>query len=317
LLGIYKHMKIVITESQFNTISESANKRQNLCATFYSYSPFCTKVEKMIKDGRTGGREGNLVNLSSKFFNKVVKNPNYFDTITLSPGNEEYDSRMDDLLKFRDVLKQYNSCPEIYSKLVEDINILPQKGLKMVVDGNNQYSLLNRLDTHYTAKAYLLTKIILDELESFWVEEGGEKTDLNNLPDDKIRELITYVIDDLNVDGVSEHLRDLLDNNKSFHDYFLGSLEYSRNKGNEVEHDVFNILRKKYGSDKVFEFSGDFGFVDYFGVDGVLVIGGEAHPIQISTSMKGNPKIFKYASNFCKPLGFYKEGNVVTQYQPF
>ncbi len=310
-------MKIVITESQLSSISESTNKRQNLCATFGTYSPFCSKVEKIIKDGRTGGREGNLVNLSSKFFNKVVKNPNYFETITLSPGNEEYDSRMNDLLKFRDILKKYNSCPEIYSKLVDDINILPEKGLQMVVDGNNQYSLLNRLDTHYTAKAYLLTKIILDELESFWVEEGGEKTDLNKLPDDKIRELITYVIDDLNVDGVSEHLRDLLDNNKSFHDYFLGSLEYSRNKGNEVEHDVFNILRKKYGSDKVFEFSGDFGFVDYFGVDGVLVIGGEAHPIQISTSMKGNPKIFKYASNFCKPLGFYKEGNVVTQYQPF
>jgi hypothetical protein len=310
-------MKILITESQFNTISESTNKRQNLCATFNSYSPFCTKVEMMIKDGRTGGKENNLVNLSSKFFNKVVKNPNYFNTVTLSPGNEEYESRMEDLLKFRDVLKQYNSCPEIYSKLLKDINLLPEKGLKMVVDENNQYSLLNRLDTHYSAKAYLLTKIILDELESFWAEEGGEKTNLNDLPDDKIRELITYVIDDLNVDGVSEHLRDLLDNNELFRDYFLGSLEYSRDKGNEVEHDVFNILRKKYGNDNVFEFSGDFGFVDYFGVDGVLVVGGEAHPIQISSSIKSNPKIFKYSSNFCKPLGFYKQGNTVTQYQPF
>lgn len=310
-------MKILITESQFNIISEAAGKRQNLCATFGTYSPFCKKVERIIKDGRTGGREGNLVNLSSKFFNKVVTNPNYFQTITLTPGNEEYEKRMEDLLKFKDVLKQYNSCPEIYSKLVKDIEILPEKGLKMVVDENNQYSLLNRLDTHYTAKAYLLTKIILDELESFWVEEGGEKTDLNNLPDDKIRELIIYVIDDLNIDGVSKHLKDLLDNDETFREYFLGSLEYSRYKGNQIEHDVFNILRRKYGEDKVYEFSGDFGFVDYFGVDGVLVIGGQAHPIQISTSMKGNPKIFKYASSFCKPLGFYKEGNIVTQYQPF
>jgi hypothetical protein len=310
-------MKILITESQFNIISETAGKRQNLCATFGTYSPFCKKVEKIIKDGRTGGREGNLVNLSSKFFNKVVTNPDYFQTITLTPGNEEYEKRMEDLLKFKDVLKQYNSCPEIYSKLVKDIEILPEKGLKMVVDGNNQYSLLNRLDTHYTAKAYLLTKIILDELESFWVEEGGEKIDLNNLPDDKIRELIIYVIDDLNIDGVSEHLKDLLDNDETFREYFFGSLEYSRYKGNQIEHDVFNVLRRKYGEDKVYEFSGDFGFVDYFGVDGVLVIGGQAHPIQISTSMKGNPKIFKYASSFCKPLGFYKEGNIVTQYQPF
>ena len=84
-------MKIVITESQFNIISEAAGKRQNLCATFDSYSPFCHKVKKIIKDGRTGGREGNLVNLSSKFFNKVVTNPNYFQTVTLTPGNEEYE----------------------------------------------------------------------------------------------------------------------------------------------------------------------------------------------------------------------------------
>jgi hypothetical protein len=310
-------MKIVITESQFNVINESVIKRENLCNTFGYESPFCHKVEKIIKDGRTGGREGNLVNLSSKFFNKVVTNPEYFNTVTLTPGNEEYDNRIADLLKFNEVLKKYKSCPEIISKIEKDIEVLPTKGLQMVVDENNKYSLLNRLDTHYTAKAYLLTKIILDELESFWSESEGEKVDLNKISDEKIREIITYVIDDENIDGVSDYLSDLLKNNKQFHDYFFNSLEYSRTKGNQIEHDVFNALRKKYGADKVIEFSGDFGFVDYFGVDGVLIINEIAHPIQISSTMKGSPKIFKYSSYFCKPLGFYKEGNVVTQYQPF
>ena len=50
---------------------------------------------------------------------------------------------------------------DLLSKLEKDIEILPTKGLQMVVDEDNKYSLLNRLDTHYTAKAYLLTKIIL------------------------------------------------------------------------------------------------------------------------------------------------------------
>tara|TARA_R110000868_G_scaffold407558_1_gene689125 strand:+ start:470 stop:1408 length:939 start_codon:yes stop_codon:yes gene_type:complete len=309
-------MKIVITESQFNAISESTNKRQNLCKTFNSYSSFCTKVEKMVKDGKTGGKENNLIKLSSNFFDKVVKNPNYFKTITLLPGNEEYETRMNTLLKFKDVLEQYKSCPDISSKVIEGIKNLPTKGLKMVVDDNYQYSLLNRLDTHYSAKAYLLTKIMLDELESFGDEEGGKKTDLHNLPDDKIRELITYVIDDSHVDEVSEHLKDLLDNDKTFSDYFFGTIEYSRTQGNQVEHEVFNRLREKYGNDKIIEFSEDYGFVDYFGVDGVLIIGVEAHPVQISSKIKYNPKIFKYASNFCKPLGYYKQGNVVTQYLP-
>jgi len=310
-------MKIIVTESQFNTINENAVKRQNLCATFGYEAPFCSKIEKIIKDGRTGGRDGNLVNLSSKFFNKVVTNPEYFNTVTLRPGNEEYDSRMEDLLKFREVLKKYKSCPEILSKLEKNIEVLPTKGLQMVVDENNKYSLLNRLDTHYTAKAYLLTKIILDELENFWSENEDKKVDLNKISDEKIREIVTYVIDDKNVGGVSDYLSDLLKNNEQFRDYFFNSLEYSRTKGNQIENEFFNVLRKKYGPEKVIEFSGDFGFVDYFGVDGVLVIDGIAHPIQISTSMKGNPKIFKYASDFCKPLGFYKEGNVVTKYQPF
>jgi hypothetical protein len=310
-------MKIIVTESQFNTINENAIKRQNLCATFGYEAPFCNKVEKIIKDGRTGGRDSNLVNLSSKFFNKVVTNPEYFNTVTLTPGNEEYDSRMEDLLKFKEVLKKYKSCPDILSKLEKNIEILPTKGLQMVVDENNKYSLLNRLDTHYTAKAYLLTKIILDELESFWSENEDEKVDLNRISDEKIREIVTYVIDDENVDGVSDYLSDLLKNNEQFRDYFLNSLEYSRAKGNQIEDEIFNVLRRKYGSDKVIEFSGDFGFVDYFGVDGVLVIDSIAHPIQISSSMKGNPKIFKYSSEFCQPLGFYKEGNVVTKYQPF
>ena len=310
-------MKIIVTESQFNTINENTIKRQNLCTTFGYEAPFCNKVEKIIKDGRTGGRDGNLVNLSSKFFNKVVTNPEYFNTVTLRPGNEEYDSRMEDLLKFREVLKKYKSCPEILAKLEKNIEILPTKGLQMVVDENNKYSLLNRLDTHYTAKAYLLTKIILDELESFWLQNEDKKVDLNKISDEKIREIVTYVIDDENVDGVSDYLSDLLKNNEQFRDYFFNSLEYSRTKGNQIEDEIFNVLRRKYGSDKIIEFSGDFGFVDYFGVDGVLVIDSIAHPIQISSSMKGNPKIFKYASEFCQPLGFYKEGNVVTKYQPF
>lgn len=310
-------MKIILTETQFETILESTNKKQNLCATFNSYSPFCTKIEKILKDSKTGGGESNLFNLSSKFFNNVVTNPKHFKTLTLSPGNEEYELRMKDLLKFRDILKKFNSCPDIISKLEENIKILPEKGLKMVVNDDNQYSLLNRLDTHYSAKAYLLTKIILDQLENFTSQSGDKNLDLNNLPDEKIREIIKYVVDDSNVEGVSEYLKDLLDSNEEFRDYFMGTLNYSRNVGNQIEQDVFDALRKKFGNDKVYEFSGDFGFVDYFGVDGVLINGGEAHPIQISTSIKGNPKIFKYVSNFCKPLGFYKQGNIVTQYQPF
>jgi hypothetical protein len=162
----------------------------------------------------------------------------------------------------------------------------------------------------------LLTKIILDEIEGYENQEKIDKIDLNDISDEKIREIIKYVIDNNNVDEVSEYLFDLLNENKEFRDYFMGSLKYSRDMGNKVEQDIFNSLRQKYGKENVIEFSGDFGFVDYFGIDGILIEGEVAHPIQISTSIKSHPKIFKYASERCKPLGFYKNNNIVTKYSP-
>lgn len=309
-------MNILLTENQLIRLNESSSNYKNLCNTIKEYPTFCSKVEKVLKDGRTGGREGNLVNLSSNFFSKVVRNPTFFKTITLSPGNPEFDKRMESLLKLQLILSEFESCPEVQNKVEKDIKVLPEKGLEMVVDEDNKYSLLNRLETHWSAKAYLLTKIILDELSGYENETKSEKIDLNNVSDEKIREIIKYVIDDDNIDTVSEYLSVLLNENQDFRNYFMGSIEYSRKKGNEVEQDVFNLLRKKYGEKNVIEFSEDFGFVDYFGIDGVIIQDGFAQPIQISSSMKHSPEIFTYSSDSCKPLGFFKSGNKIIKYQP-
>jgi len=309
-------MEILITERQLKIINEDTLKREDLCSTFGSNSTFCKKIESAIKDGRTGGKEGNMVNISKNFFNTVVGNNNYFNTVVLKPGMQDYDSRFLDLQKFKEVLEKYSACPDIVAEVNKDLEGLPTKGLVMVVDEDNQYSLLNRLDTHYSAKAYLLTHLIISELSEFWKESGGEKIELNDFPTEKIREILKFVMVDDYIDDVSKYLSDLLKNNEEFRKYFIGSLEYSRSQGNKVESDVFDLLRKKYGAENVLEFSGDYGFVDYFGVDGVVVIDKVAHPIQISSSRKGNPKIFKFSSESCKPLGYYKDGGHVVRYEP-
>ena len=306
-------MNILITENQFNIITESTLKRQDLCSTFGGYSEFCKRIEKNIET-----RKENLKTLSSNFFNDVVKNPKFFKTITLEPGNPEFDSRLNRLIMLEFMLANFRSCPEIRTKLKKDIEVLPKKGLKMVVDENNQYSLLNRLDTHYSAKAYLLTKFILDG-GLLGIKDGEiyDKEKLNSYTDEEVRGIIKDIITNKEyVDNVSKHLFDLLNEDQEFRDYFMGSLKYSRDVGNKVEQDVFNSLRQKYGKENVIEFSGDFGFVDYFGIDGILIKGEVAHPIQISSSIKSNPKIFKYASERCKPLGFFKSNNIVTKYSP-
>lgn len=300
-------MNILITESQFNRINESVEKKPDLCPTLGRYSEFCKKIEKIIN-----GRKANLGTISSEFFDKVVRNKEYFDTVTLEPGNVEFDIRMENLIKLQSILSNYDSCSEIQNRLKNDIEVLPNKGLEMVVDEKNKYSLLNRLNTHYSAKAYLLTKIILDYLN----ESEGEEIELNTISDEKIIELLKYVINDNNISSVSDSLFKLLKRDKSFHNYFMGSLEYSQKVGNKIEQDVFNILRDKYGEENVIQFSEDFGFIDYFGIDGILINDGFASPIQISSSVKTNPKIFEFTSESCKPIGFYKTGNKVIKYTP-
>jgi hypothetical protein len=305
-------MKITITESQFNTINESITKRQDLCLTFGRYSEFCKKIEKNIHL-----KKDNLISQSTEFFNKVVTNEKFFKTMVLKPGNPDFDNRLDNLIYLKNLLTTYKSCSNIINKIEDDIKTLPEKGLKMVVDEYDKYSLLNRLNTHYSAKAYLLTEIILNELGY----ENREKTgdiDLNNMSDDNVREIIKFVIDNNHIDKISSYLSNLLKENKEFRDYFMGTLTYSRDKGNEVEKGVFKSLVDKYGKDNVIEFSEDFGFVDYFGIDGIVIDGDTAHPIQVSTSVKGNPKIFKFTSvdENCKPIGFYKIGNRIIQYHP-
>jgi len=300
-------MKIVINEGQFESIiSESKSHISQLCSHFNDKSKFCESVESVLK-----GRKKSIFNKSQEFFNKVIKDSGYFDVVTLEPGNRLYDERLSELIKFKDILEQYKSCPEIVNAVKKDIEILPKKGLKMNIDENNDYSIINRLNSHYTAQAYLLTKMIIDSLEN----EGFDTTRLINPSNEDVIKMIDHVLLEDYVVEVSENLSELLKNNEHFRKDLIGTLERSRELGNSVEDEVFSKLRGTYGDENVFEFSGDFGFVDHFGVDGVVIINGVLHPIQISTSMK-TPKLFKYDSENCKTRGYFKSGNKIIMYEP-
>jgi hypothetical protein len=300
-------MKIVINEGQFESIiSESKSHISQLCSHFNDKSKFCESVESVLK-----GRKKSIFNKSQEFFNKVIKDSGYFDVVTLEPGNRLYDERLSELIKFKDILEQYKSCPEIVNAVKKDIEILPKKGLKMNIDENNDYSIINRLNSHYTAQAYLLTKMIIDSLEN----EGFDTTRLINPSNEDVIKMIDHVLLEDYVVEVSENLSELLRNNEHFRKDLIGTLERSRELGNSVENEVFSKLRSTYGDENVFEFSGDFGFVDHFGVDGVVIINGVLHPIQISTSMK-TPKLFKYDSENCKTRGYFKSGNKIIMYEP-
>ena len=304
-VSIYNTMKILISESQFKKILHEADfNPKDLCNSFGEKSKFCNKIQTLIQDWQKGGRENNLKKISVEFFKKVLQS-GVFSTIDLEPGVPEYDERYGQLGRFRDILDEYGVCQDIIDEVDGDMEKLPSKGLKMVVDGENRYSLLNRLDSHYSAKAFLLTHRMIEHLNMEW----------KDIDDEKLRSELRLAMSIDNVNSIAEELKNLLDTNKEFSNYFYNSLKYSREQGNKVESSVFNALRNKYGEDNVFEFSGDFGFVDYFGVDGIVVINGFAHPVQISSSVK-TPEIFKYSSSNCRPIGFYVSGKKIIRYEP-
>jgi hypothetical protein len=94
----------------------------------------------------------------------------------------------------------------------------------------------------------------------------------------------------------------------------MDAFNFSRNKGYEIEDEGWNALTKA-GFD-VFPFSDDFGFIDYFGIDMVAVKDGVAYPVQVSSQMKMNPKIFNYEAPDCKVFALYKSGNKFVKYSP-
>ena len=300
-------MKIVINEGQFESIiSESKTHISQLCSHYKDKSKFCETLETVIKKNLK-----DLRNASAKFFESVIKNPNYFNVITLGPGNHLYEERLLELIKFKRVLEKYKSCPVIIESISNDIKTLPKKGLKMNIDDNNEYSIINRLNTHYTAQAYLLTQLIIDDLQN----KSEDLSKLNDLNRDEVAIILDKVLSKNYSDEVAKSLSELINTNEHFKKDLLGTLQRSRDLGNSFEDTVFQKLREKYGDDNVVVFSGDFGFVDYFGVDGVVIINGVLHPVQISTSMK-TPKLFKYDSENCKTRGYYKSGNKIIMYEP-
>lgn len=327
-------MKLIITDSQYNKIiSEASFKYSDLCNSFGNLGQFCKKVQKILndryiravkipsitnleknqddeitQDTQIENKKGSTIKgLSIDFFRKVISDSGEFNVVELVPNNNEYEKRIKKLNDFKDILEKHNSCPEMVKSIENDLNRLPSKKLKMVVDDSGHYSLLNRLDSHYTAKSYLLTKLISSEVD---------ESKLNTISDSKIIEILSYVMQDKFVSETAEFLKDLLSKDEEFKSYLFSALKTSKEEGEKAENYVFAALRNKYGTDNVISFSEDFGFVDYFGVDGILIDEhGNAHPIQVSSnSPKSEPKLFKFSSESCKPIGFAKQGKKITIY---
>lgn len=292
-----------------NPLNESVNiTNSNLCETFSEGTEFCKKLSEILRTGKGGVGTGTLKKGAIKFFKHLIQSEHtgLGKKIELSPGVKQFDKRLKELKKFLKILKKNNACKKMQKSVSEDIKNVVNKKLKMIVDEDEQYSVLNRIDTHYTFRSYILTKAALD------LFKGEEGISIDSLDNEGIVDLVTNTIlkyktnellDELSLTYINDLINKSLEDDLE-RDMLISHLELSRSVGNEVENDAIQILKnKKY---KVYNFSQDFGFIDHFGVDMLVKDKNSVHPTQVSTGRKINPKIYDYVDDDCECWAIYK-----------
>ena len=255
---------------------------------------FCKEVESSLKK-----TQSNLSKFSTKFFYDVIRKPP-FRVLKLESDNPEHIKRLSQLVEIDKLLEEYNACSKLRSDVKKEIEKLKEKGLSMVVQEDGSYSFINKLDSHYSAKAYILTKLFSEKKLEF-VKETDEDGNLKF----NLGSLISFFKAPGNDAFVAKYIAELFRNEREFDERLTQGMLKTAEEGTKIENSVKTHLRNK--GYEVFDFSADFGYVDYLGIDGVVIINGEAKPYQISKSSKSK-KIFNYGDTDCEVLHYTVEG---------
>jgi len=287
-------------------------KKSDPCEILGEGKQFCKNLKKILDKG-TGGKGAEKLKKQAISVFQKLRNGDYIsmgEKIVLEPGNKFYDDRIQDMIVLKDVLTKNNSCSAIVSAIESDMKKLENKGMTMRVDDQQKYSLFNRLNTHSTNQAYIITRLAqeINKKKSFKFYRM-DTFDNNQI----IEEVMDLLMEPSTMNQLDELIGRLM-NDETSQKAVMDAFNFSRSKGYEIEDEGWNAL-KKAGFD-VFPFSDDFGFIDYFGIDMVAVKDNVAYPVQVSSQMKMNPKIFNYEAPDCKVFALYKSGNKFVKYSP-
>jgi polyphosphate kinase 2 len=297
-------------------LNESANNLNNTnpCDSLDEGSEFCKKLSTILEKGRGGLGSSTLKKKMIQFFTELLQG-NYTGVgkkIVLEPGKEQFVIRYEELINLQALLDEYGACSKMRKAIENDLESVTTKGLKMVVDDDENYSVLNRIDTHYTFRSYILTLAALDIYE----DTNNEKP-IDQLTNADIISFINKIAlserigkDLFSFDSASLQFIDSLIQNtladEQEREKLMANLNSTRSGGNKVENEVARLFAEK--DYQVHNFGQDFGFVDKFGVDMVVVKDGRLHPVQVSSKRKNQPVFFNYADSDCECWAIYRAG---------
>jgi polyphosphate kinase 2 len=280
----------------------------NACNTLTNGREFCNKLSKILSTGRGGTNAKNIKEYAINVFREIMNNdfPSFGKRITLSGNTEAFTSRVEELEKFYNILDEYGVCKKMKNEVKRDIQNVEGKGLKMIVDDDENYSVLNRIDTHYTVRSYILTKMVLDEELDIDIDTLDTKDVI-----EQIRQSLFFTGNKTSFDSDTLNYLDRVINNllsnEETKSVIINDLERTRSAGNKVESDAVEAFKK--ANYEVIDFTNDFGFVDHFGIDMVVIRDGKLRPVQVSSRQKENPMFFKYQDTDCDCMAVYKGRN--------
>lgn len=290
-------MKVKLTESQIDTLlKENTFNESNPCNSLGEGKKFCNTLSKVLKG------KSKLKSKSIEIFKHLRDNTDVFgQTIQLGGSDKHFEERRKQLLNFYKLLVSYNSCSKMRESVKLDLEgNLSSKRLSMVVDSSEEYSLFNRIDTHYSSHAYIITLIALDLNR----KDDFKFYQIDTFDATQVREEVSeYILNDNDKHLIEKKVTDILGNEESS-EPITKSLTYSKSTGDNFEDEVKSSLTEKGYT--VYSFGADFGFVDYFGVDMVAIKDGKLFPIQASTNRKFTPKFYEYADDDCPCRAIYK-----------
>jgi hypothetical protein len=192
--------------------------------------------------------------LTSGYYDDLLDNIEFY--------NEEHSFFSDRISQLNEVKSYLSGCTNFNSSIEEYLNTIRNKSIFVKRETDKwEYYILNKLESNYSALAFLLTTF-------------REKNNLINLPFDSVFNRYFIINDSQLNNGEESYFTNFLIN------YFSGgkneveimkkvldTMEETTKIGAERERDAYEYLVSLFGSENVKDYTGNYSFVDMFGID--------------------------------------------------
>ena len=187
-----------------------------------------------------------------------------------------------------DALEKFqSSCPKLKKYVIDTMTKFTEKFV--IWNEKQQYDLLNKLNTNYSAAAYMLTVGLPEHY----------KTSIS------FDEALKYFFDERNEDGVTpfESFMGKLEfeNKKEIREKINQTIAQKTKEGQEIEDKFYGYITEQLGDSDVISYAGDYSFMDMIGIDMMIKNPeGKWVPVQVKKYVGGCEDAKGYREHMCE-----------------